>query len=206
MAEAENKKSKFAPSVALPKKKKKRKKKRQARKKDSYDPEELTKSDSSTVYPYEFLLDRIFLQLKPIRETHQQTSTTVANKRFVCPPPNIQQAGRNKSLFVNFADVRDSLQRQNEKVQWFFELIKNFILRELRTGGSVDEERCMLTFKRRVTKPEVQATLMKFIRQYVVCGNCQSTDTRLDRESVTQLLRMHCTTCGSTTSVNAFPF
>ena len=62
-------------------------------------------------------------------------STTAANKRFVCPPPNIQPAGRNKSLFVNFEEVRNSLQRQNETVQWFFELIKNFVLRELRTTG-----------------------------------------------------------------------
>jgi len=205
MAEAEH--TRPSVSVTLPKKKKKRKKKKQNQKKEvKYDAEALTKSDSNQVYPYTYLLNRIFLQLKPIREMNPQCSTTAANKRFVCPPPNIQQAGRNKSLFVNFREVRDSLQRKNETVQWFFELIKNFILRELRTGGSVGEERCMLTFKRRVTKPEVQATLMKFIRQYVVCGNCQSTDTRLDRESVTKLLRMHCTTCGATQSVNAFPF
>lgn len=203
---------KTAPAVKLPKrKKKKKKKKNKADAKETsaptaYDAEALTKSESQEVYPYLYLLDRIFLQMKPLQKLHPQMSTTAPNKRFVCPPPNIQQAGRNKSLFVNFNEVRTCLQRQNETVQWFFELIKNFILRELGTSGYVDEERNMLTFKRRVTKADVQTTLMKFIREYVVCGSCQSTDTRLDRESVTKLLRMHCTTCGATMSVNSFPF
>ncbi len=110
-------------------------------------------------------------------------------------PPNVVRVGSTRSCWTNFAEITDSLGR--ERV-----MMKDYFLAELGTTGSLDDK-AQLVLKGRHTSASVENLLRKYITAYVMCGNCKSLDTVLEKNTVTRLMSLRCLACASTRTVAA---
>uniref|UniRef100_A0A0N5ALB7 Eukaryotic translation initiation factor 2 subunit 2 n=1 Tax=Syphacia muris TaxID=451379 RepID=A0A0N5ALB7_9BILA len=114
-------------------------------------------------------------------------------KKFIMKPPQVGRAGSKKTAFANFAEICRLLKRQPKHVL-------QFLLAELGTTGSIDGNNCLIV-KGRFQQKHFESVLRKYIKEYVTCHTCKSSDTELTKD--TRLFFLECKTCGSRCSVTA---
>ncbi|RCN31013.1 domain found in IF2B/IF5 [Ancylostoma caninum] len=68
------------------------------------------------------------------------------------------------------------------------------------TTGSIDGNNCLIV-KGRFQQKHFESVLRKYIKEYVMCHTCRSSDTQLTKD--TRLFFLQCQTCGSRCSVTA---
>ncbi|VDL83620.1 unnamed protein product [Nippostrongylus brasiliensis] len=68
------------------------------------------------------------------------------------------------------------------------------------TTGSIDGNNCLIV-KGRFQQKHFESVLRKYIKEYVMCHTCRSSDTELTKD--TRLFFLQCHTCGSRCSVTA---
>uniref|UniRef100_A0AC34QKL6 Translation initiation factor IF2/IF5 domain-containing protein n=1 Tax=Panagrolaimus sp. JU765 TaxID=591449 RepID=A0AC34QKL6_9BILA len=137
-------------------------------------------------YTYEELLAMVF---GIMREKNPELSGD--KKKFVMKPPQVARAGSKKTAFTNYAEICKLLRRQPKHVL-------QFLLAELGTTGSIDSNQCLIV-KGRFQQKHFENVLRKYIKEYVTCHTCRSSDTDLTRD--TRLFFLQCKTCGSRCSV-----
>jgi translation initiation factor 2 subunit 2 len=131
---------------------------------------------------YDEMLDRAMSETPDI---------DAGEERFEVPDPDIRQEG-NASVFENFQDVTDRLDRDPEHVM-------KFLQNELGTSGHIDESgRARLTGE--FGESRIADALDAYTESFVFCPECGLPDTRIETEQGAELLR--CEACGarSTTS------
>eukprot|EP00389_Voromonas_pontica_P010194 GDKH01015501.1.p2 GENE.GDKH01015501.1~~GDKH01015501.1.p2 ORF type:complete len:226 (-),score=57.34 GDKH01015501.1:103-780(-) len=139
------------------------------------------------VYKYEDLLKRV------------QDFITAANpglgnrKKFTIKPPIVGRAGAKKSDWSNFMEICKLLNRPHEHVL-------QFVLSELGTEGAISGENHLI-LKGKIDTKGVESLLRKYIKEYVTCKMCNSSNTTVDRDSQTRLFMMKCAACGAHRSV-----
>jgi translation initiation factor 2 subunit 2 len=114
-------------------------------------------------------------------------------KKFVMKPPQVARAGSKKTAFTNYSEICKLLKRQPKHVL-------QFLLAELGTTGSIDGNQCLIV-KGRFQQKHFESVLRKYIKEYVTCHTCKSSDTDLIKD--TRLYFLQCKTCGSRCSVTA---
>uniref|UniRef100_A0A0K0D3C1 Eukaryotic translation initiation factor 2 subunit 2 n=1 Tax=Angiostrongylus cantonensis TaxID=6313 RepID=A0A0K0D3C1_ANGCA len=114
-------------------------------------------------------------------------------KKFAMKPPEVARAGSKKTAFSNFAEICRLMKRQDKHVL-------QFLLAELGTTGSIDGNNCLIV-KGRFQQKHFESVLRKYIKEYVMCHTCRSSDTELTKD--TRLFFLQCHTCGSRCSVTA---
>ncbi len=105
--------------------------------------------------------------------------------RFQVPEIDILQEG-NTTIFKNFTDVADKINRSPEKVL-------KFLLRELGTAG--EDENGRGVFKGRISTEKIKNKMEDYIEKYVLCSECGRPDTRLMKENRIDIIR--CDACGA---------
>uniref|UniRef100_A0A0N4ZH62 Eukaryotic translation initiation factor 2 subunit 2 n=1 Tax=Parastrongyloides trichosuri TaxID=131310 RepID=A0A0N4ZH62_PARTI len=140
-------------------------------------------------YSYDELLDLVF---GIMREKNPEL-VTGDKKKFVMKPPQVARAGSKKTAFTNFAEICRILKRQHKHVL-------QFLLTEMGTTGSLDGNSCLIV-KGRFQQKHFESVLRKYIKEYVTCHTCRSSDTELTKD--TRLYFLQCKTCGSKCSVSA---
>ncbi|KAK0424245.1 hypothetical protein QR680_008572 [Steinernema hermaphroditum] len=140
-------------------------------------------------YTYDELLDLVF---GIMREKNPELAAG-EKKKFVMKPPQIARAGSKKTAFANFAEICRLLKRQPKHVL-------QFLMAELGTTGSIDGNSCLIV-KGRFQQKHFESVLRKYIKEYVTCHTCRSSDTELTKD--TRLFFLQCQTCGSRCSVTA---
>ncbi|KJH51819.1 putative translation initiation factor aIF-2, beta subunit, partial [Dictyocaulus viviparus] len=105
----------------------------------------------------------------------------------------VARAGSKKTAFSNFAEICRLMKRQDKHVL-------QFLLAELGTTGSIDGNNCLIV-KGRFQQKHFESVLRKYIKEYVMCHTCRSSDTELTKD--TRLFFLQCHTCGSRCSVTA---
>ena len=140
-------------------------------------------------YSYEELLDMIF---GIMREKNPEFAAG-KKKTFLMKPPQVARAGSKKTAFTNFAEICRLLKRQHKHVL-------QFLMAELGTTGSIDGNQCLIV-KGRFQQKHFENVLRKYIKEYVTCHTCRSSDTELTKD--TRLFFLQCKTCGSRCSVTA---
>uniref|UniRef100_A0A914XRZ9 Eukaryotic translation initiation factor 2 subunit 2 n=1 Tax=Plectus sambesii TaxID=2011161 RepID=A0A914XRZ9_9BILA len=140
-------------------------------------------------YTYDQLLDLVF---GIMREKNPEL-TAGDKKKFVMKPPQVARAGSKKTAFANFAEICRLLKRNPKHVL-------QFLLAELGTTGSIDGNNCLIV-KGRFQQKHIESVLRKYIKEYVTCHTCRSSDTELTKD--TRLFFLQCQTCGSRCSVTA---
>ncbi|PAV72854.1 hypothetical protein WR25_19019 [Diploscapter pachys] len=139
-------------------------------------------------YTYEECLQLVF-------EIMRQKNPDLAGekKKFAMKPPEVQRAGSKKTAFSNFAEICKLMKRQDKHVL-------QFLLAELGTTGSIDGNNCLIV-KGRFQQKHFESVLRKYIKEYVMCHTCRSSDTLLTKD--TRLFFLQCQACGSRCSVQA---
>ncbi|CAI2313325.1 unnamed protein product [Caenorhabditis sp. 36 PRJEB53466] len=107
--------------------------------------------------------------------------------------PEVGRAGSKKTAFSNFLEICRLMKRQDKHVL-------QFLLAELGTTGSIDGSNCLIV-KGRWLQKHFESVLRKYIKEYVMCHTCKSSDTQLTKD--TRLFFLQCNTCGSRCSVTA---
>lgn len=105
----------------------------------------------------------------------------------------VARAGSKKTAFANFSEICRLLKRQPKHVL-------QFLLAELGTTGSIDGNNCLIV-KGRFQQKHFESVLRKYIKEYVTCHTCRSSETELTKD--TRLFFLECKTCGSRCSVTA---
>ncbi|KAI6203610.1 EIF2B-5 domain-containing protein [Aphelenchoides besseyi] len=140
-------------------------------------------------YTYEQLLELVF----DIMRERNPDMVAGEKKKFMMKPPQVARAGSKKTAFTNFAEICRLLKRQPKHVL-------NFLLAELGTTGSIDGNQCLIV-KGRFQQKHFESVLRKYIKEYVTCHTCRSSDTELTKD--TRLFFLKCNVCNSQCSVTA---
>jgi translation initiation factor 2 subunit 2 len=138
-------------------------------------------------YTYNELLRRLFDIIR------DENPDMVAEKeqKFVVKSPQVVRIGTKKTCFANFTEICKTLHRQPKH-------LLDFLLAELGTSGSVDGNN-QLIIKGRFQEKQIENVLRRYIKEYVKCHSCHSTNTILQKD--TRLFFLQCETCGSRYSV-----
>lgn len=143
--------------------------------------------DSERDYSYDELLQRAFDQL---REKNPEMAAG-EKKKFIMKPPQVLRIGSKKSAFANFSEICRLLHRMPKHVL-------QFLLAELGTSGSIDGN-CQLIIKGRFQQKQIENVLRRYIKEYVTCHTCRSSDTILQKDA--RLYFLQCEQCNSRCSV-----
>lgn len=140
-------------------------------------------------YTYDELLTRVF----DIMRAKNPNLVEGGKKKFIMKPPQVVRVGTKRTSFVNFAEICKILHRQNKH-------LLAFLLAELGTSGTVDGTN-QLIIKGRFQQKHIENVLKRYIREYVTCHTCRSSETILHKE--TRLFFLQCESCGSRCSVQS---
>ncbi len=165
----------------------KKKKKRKEKDKEPEKEVDIKKEDAEDDYDYMFLLDRI-KKFKP---------TPVVSK-LVVPIPTINRLTPKKVMFVNYSETLKALNRPSEHVQLF-------ISAELNTYCSIDAMN-RLVIRGKYGSKQVESILKKYIKEYIICNECNKSNTVLTKDPITRLSFINCDDCKSSRSVENIKF
>lgn len=105
--------------------------------------------------------------------------------RFEIPDLDILQEG-NTTIFKNFTDIADQINRSPEK-------FLKFLLGELGTAGERENER--VVFKGKINSSKIKNKIEDYVEKYVLCPECGRPDTRLVKEDRVDIIK--CDACGA---------
>ncbi len=134
------------------------------------------------LHTYIELLDRVFVFLRQ-NNPHYDTPQT----RLQVPIPQLAIVGSKRSMWINFTQTCEILQRLVDHVQSFF-------LSELCTTGSLDVNGRLL-MQGRFRHNHIEPVLKKYILGYVACDKCRQLDTTLTKDPVSRLMFLECSLC-----------
>ena len=119
----------------------------------------------TNIYDLDYLLDRTYEELE--QTMNKKTKATI-------PKPDVSSA--NKRTFIsNFRNICAKLNRNEID-------IKNFYDVELRTKSSIDKEGNLIIHG--MFQPKgIQKILLGYIKSFIVCPECNATDTLLNKEN-----------------------
>lgn len=143
-----------------------------------------------TDYTYDELLDMVF---GIMREKNPEFASG-KKKTFIMKPPQVQRAGSKKTAFTNFAEICRLLKREPKHVL-------QYLMAELGTTGSIDGNQCLIV-KGRFQQKHFENVLRGYIKEYVTCHTCRSSDTELTKD-ISRLFFIQCKACGSRCSVSS---
>merc|ERR1712212_19401 len=154
-------------------------------------PEESQKADawvdSERDYRYDELLTRAF---DILREKNPEMAAG-EKKKFIMKPPLVHRVGSKKTAFTNFYYICNLLHRMPQHVL-------QFLLAELGTSGSIDGSN-QLIIKGRFVQKQIENVLRRYIKEYVTCHTCRSSDTILQKDD--RIYFLQCEQCNSRCSV-----
>ncbi len=143
-------------------------------------------SGHSTMFDYDKLLERLYSKV-PKRVSKYE--------RFEVPTVETIHIG-SQTIIKNFRDIVGVLRRDPR-------LVMRFLLRELATAGSYDEDSGMLAVNIRVSSVVLNKMIQMFTKQYVICPTCGRPDTRL-KKLKSRAWILVCEACGAETPVKPF--
>jgi len=134
-------------------------------------------------YKYEEILKRAF----DILRDKNPEMYTGERKKFSMKPPLVQRVGSKKTAFANF-EYYCKLFHRNPKH------VLDFLFAELGASGSVDSSN-QLIIKGKFQQKQIENVIRRYIKEYVTCHTCRSSDTILQKED-----RLHFLQCGQCNS------
>jgi len=136
---------------------------------------------------YDEMLDRIFGMLNP---------DISSKKAFKMKPPVVVREGTKRVVLINFQEIVVSMNRVPDH-------LLSFMLAELGTSGSTDPQgRVTFKYAGRQAQKHMESVIKQYVKEYVLCKLCKSSDTKLNKDSATRLYFMTCGACSASRSVN----
>ena len=125
---------------------------------------------------YEELLEKAYAEM-PAEVTRRE--------RFEIPKVKVQREG-NRTIIKNLSQIAKTLNRSEEHLY-------KYMVKSLGTAGILESGRVILQGK--FTEDEVQKELNGYVKEYVLCKECQSPDTEFRKEE--RVLFVKCLACGA---------
>jgi len=139
----------------------------------------------SIIRNYDFLLQRLYRKV-PV--------PAGSGERFAIPKPRIIRIG-STTILHNFREIADVMRRDPK-------LLTRYLLKELATAGSYDEESGALKLNIVVSARALSVLLERFARQYVICPTCGRPDTKLEKRE--RIFVLKCEACGAEQPMKGF--
>lgn len=135
-------------------------------------------------YDINYLIDKLYVELDQQRQKNQKNQKS---QRLIIEKPIVSSANK-KTYITNFKNICDILKRDENGIIKFFE-------NELRTNISVDINGCLVINGAGVgfKQQGIENILNSYITQYVMCKECKSCDTGLNKEN--RILFITCKKC-----------
>ena len=112
--------------------------------------------------------------------------------KLIITPPRIFKISVKKVGFVNFLEICNKLNRP-------YKHFKDFILSELSTTGSFNNDQCLI-IRGKYYQKHFEEIIRNYIKQYVFCNQCKSSNTIIICEK--KLTFLKCENCNSKYSVS----
>jgi len=125
---------------------------------------------------YEELLNKAFEKLPDIKENVE---------RFEIPNIESDIEG-NQTTVRNFVQIADVIRRDPIHMLKFF-------TKELAAPGSIKGK--LATFQTKAPRKKIQQKLETYVREYIMCKECQRPDTKLVKEN--RITILVCEACGA---------
>ncbi len=121
-----------------------------------------------------------------LKEAEKKISKkTSKESRLEIPPPNVIIQG-NKTFITNFTDITNNIRRDPKH-------LAKFLFRELAKPGHIDNNR--LTLQGKVMKNLIQNKITSYIKEFVLCKECDRPDTHIVKED--RIVFLKCEACGA---------
>lgn len=111
-------------------------------------------SKAQELYPYEELLERIFMQLR----ANNPELATEEKKKLKLPPPLMARVGTKKTQFTNFTIISKSLNRDPAH-------LSAYLFAELGTTGSIDSNGALMIRGKYMSK-HIEPLLQSYAREF----------------------------------------
>ena len=153
--------------------------------------EELVEVIDDEIPTYDEMLAKLYRQIMKCSPEMMDGAAKLKLKR-----PTLARIGTKRTAWTNFTECCEKLKRTTEHV-------KEFILAELGTTGSIDGDNYLIIkfVHKGGTDKHFQTLLQKYMKEYVQCRTCFGYDTDMVRESVNRLNFISCCHCKSQRSV-----
>lgn len=137
-----------------------------------------------TTYDTQFLLDRIYDRL-------EKNERFASRSKMALTKPVVSRANR-KTFIANFAQICSKVNRTEQQV-------KNFFDDELRKKSSIDSNGVLVIQNSSFQQKDIQNVLVSYVKNYVICKECASNNTKLVKEN--RILFLDCDSCKSKKAV-----
>ena len=130
-------------------------------------------------YDIDYLLDRVYDSINKQQNITESTKLVMSKPEVVCE--------NKKTQIKNFDNICYKLNRNTEEVKKFFE-------EELLKKSSINAEGSLIIcgiFRQK----QIQSILMSYIKQFVICKECNCTNTKLYKEN--RVIYLECHRCKS---------
>jgi translation initiation factor 2 subunit 2 len=122
---------------------------------------------------------------KLLEEAMKKIGKGVERKRFEIPEVIIQRLGQ-RTLVRNFAKIAEVFRREKTH-------LAKFLFKQLATIGEIKED--ILYLRGKLSKEIVQRKVEEYAKNYVICKECKSADTKLIKRGRFHYLQ--CEACGA---------
>ncbi len=109
----------------------------------------------------------------------------IRRERFEIPKVQVQREG-NRTIVKNFSQIAKILNRSEEHLY-------KYLIKSIGTAGFIEGGRLVLQGK--FNENEVQRELNSYVKEYILCKECQSPDTEFIKEG--RILFIRCLACGA---------
>lgn len=154
-------------------------------------PVEIIEVIDDEIPTYDEMLAKLYKQIKKNSPEMLDGAAKLKLKR-----PLLGRIGSKRTAWTNFTECCEKLKRTTEHV-------KEFILAELGTTGSIDGDNYLIIkfVYKSGTDKHFETILHKYLKEYVQCRTCMGYDTIMIRESASRLNMISCCHCKSQRSV-----
>jgi translation initiation factor 2 subunit 2 len=148
---------------------------------------EQPKKQTEQLYPYDELLARVYAQM----------GDAETKKRVSVAQPKVSRLGTIRTCINNFRLISKQIERAEDHMCLFIQI-------EFGTTIAIDSATGLVKIKGRFSQEQIETVISKYIRDYVLCKQCKSDNTILERrEGLTFLKCFNCRSTATVTTIRA---
>lgn len=141
-------------------------------------------------YTYGELLSRLRASVAADHPAHPSLQRDDERRRSNVPPPQLARVGGRRVAICNLGAIASALHRTPTH-------LRDFLLAELATTGSLDGATECLTVLAALQQKHVEALVRKYVHEYVACGECKALDTRIAKAGAKGGDYLRCACCSA---------